>query len=797
MSDDIINLAVPSPTRQRVGGADPVDVTEPVDDLDHIYDALPAMSKPASQPLNHPDPAAKSISAFKAIRPSILPGLGTVAHAQDALSEGVNPGPTGSRLETIAQSEASCENTYGSYNFELANCTLEVVEKPQDEMEAGEPVPNSEALILVETVSKPEFDDRHLNPAAEGISGSRQDVGIEKLNELDAVLDPKQIRELETSHDLQEKKPSEPNPLHVSSRLENESTTFFEPTPTDSTTVDSSAEHAFSKIIGPVEISSNKPPNSMSIKEQTFEEIAEENKANAEAEFELDSSPLESSDLDGSESSTSSDSDEDDFTMLDPEEQARRLMGEDGGSDEDVEGKGMKTTGPIRTLNEKTDEIVPKPDMIITDDMKIEELGHVENLVENVVVIKAKTSGEYQVLDSGSVLCLEDKKVVGSVAETLGRVQQPFYSVRFTDAAAISEAGISVNTRIFYVDKHSTYIFTQPLKAFKGSDASNIHDEEVGDDELEFSDDEAEAEHRRRLKLQRLSRREGREVDADGFTRGPQGIRGKGRGRKHRGVPHPRVQGLPSMPERPPGTELALNYDDGDGMDLEERPDTDELYTPLARPMNLHQMMGMKEAPVNVDMRGSNSNRENSGRGRCMHHRGYDKGRGRSRGRGRGLPNSNRDVTNINPHPRANEFGETTHFPPLPTPQYSPSSQNSHHFGHMSIQQPPQAYPPVSYVPNNHNMYPPTFSHPPQTHTQSLPHQYHSTPQYQNQQQQQQMYPSCSQPSNYQIPPQQPAYLLMPPNIPRGAHINPAFFQQAQSSFTPTWQEGRGYGNNR
>lgn len=43
-------------------------------------------------------------------------------------------------------------------------------------------------------------------------------------------------------------------------------------------------------------------------------------------------------------------------------------------------------------------------------------------------------------------------------------------------------------------------MFVSQIKAFKGSDASNVHDEEPADDELEFSDDEAEAAYRSRLK---------------------------------------------------------------------------------------------------------------------------------------------------------------------------------------------------------------------------------------------------------------------------------------------------------
>ncbi|MCJ1288447.1 hypothetical protein MMC26_007805, partial [Xylographa opegraphella] len=225
----------------------------------------------------------------------------------------------------------------------------------------------------------------------------------------------------------------------------------------------------------------------------------------AEAEFELDSSPWESS-LGSSPNATSDDSSENDYEMLDPAEQARRLMQEDGGSED---GRGNKCTvnRPLRTLHEEPDEIVEKPNVAVTANMRIEPLGWVETLVENLVLVKAKTTGEHQVLETGSVLCLQDRTVIGVIAETLGRVQQPLYSIRFTNAAAIEQAGISKGTYIYYAPQYSTYVFTQTLKACKGSDASNIHDEEVGDDELEFSDDEIEAEHKRNLKLHRQGRR--------------------------------------------------------------------------------------------------------------------------------------------------------------------------------------------------------------------------------------------------------------------------------------------------
>ena len=43
-------------------------------------------------------------------------------------------------------------------------------------------------------------------------------------------------------------------------------------------------------------------------------------------------------------------------------------------------------------------------------------------------------------------------------------------------------------------------MFIDRLRLAKGSDASNAHDEEPGEDEVEFSDDEQEASYRRMLK---------------------------------------------------------------------------------------------------------------------------------------------------------------------------------------------------------------------------------------------------------------------------------------------------------
>ncbi|KZF25206.1 NAF1-domain-containing protein [Xylona heveae TC161] len=292
-----------------------------------------------------------------------------------------------------------------------------------------------------------------------------------------------------------------------------------------------------------------------------FLRAAEMNRGDKDAEWRFDSSDAESSSSDSSsDESSEEESDDEEYELLDPEEQARILM-QDAVSDDEGHGKASKgnsSGGRLRTKNEQPDEEVIRPDIDLTKDVNVPELGAVEHVVENLILIKAKISGEYQVLESGSVVCLEDRKIIGVIADTLGRVEQPLYSVRFRNADDIRELGISTGTRVFYVERHSSFVFTQPLKALKGSDASNLHDEEIGEEEVEFSDDEAEAEYKKRLKQERQARKASKS--------GP-------------GITAPN-RGLKALPQR---------------ADLDKE---DELYTPLARPSNLHEMMAGGEAPV-------------------------------------------------------------------------------------------------------------------------------------------------------------------------------------------------------
>ena len=74
------------------------------------------------------------------------------------------------------------------------------------------------------------------------------------------------------------------------------------------------------------------------------------------------------------------------------------------------------------------------------------------------------------------------------------------YQVKFNSKYPLHPERVEIGKPVFCVPARSRFVFVDKIKAFKGSDASNVYDEEPADDELEFSDDEAEAAYKSRLK---------------------------------------------------------------------------------------------------------------------------------------------------------------------------------------------------------------------------------------------------------------------------------------------------------
>jgi len=529
-------------------------------------------------------------------------------------------------------------------------------------------------------------------------------------------------------------------------------------------------------------------------------------------EWEVDSSPYESSsDSDSSDSSSDDDSeDEGGYKPLGIEETARLLMGEaEGDGDGDGGGKGGKGAGAgqIRTKNEVPEDVIPKPDVTITEEMKIAPLGVVAAIVERTVVVKSKTPGEVQVLNIGSVLCRGDRTVIGALAETLGSVRSPLYTVGFTTEEEIKELELEVGTEVFYSVPHAQYVFTQVLKEVKGSDASNLHDEEVAPDEMEFSDDEKEAEYKKQLKAKR---------------RGAKAGRGGG-GREQHGHAHPLSNS--TVPQTRTSGSGALNYDEDD----------DGPYKPLARPQGYGQ--GPPSLPPKPESgfsqpRGGHGNRGSVRGGRDFRGRGRggrgDRRRGRGGGPGAGdHARYGHDGAADSQRPTSYGGPRSPQNPHLPPPPYGAGPPPQPHAT------PPHQWPvaPAPYVPP-----PPPVSYPhgqnpaqpppptaaafnynyqawsqSQSQSQSQPYQYSQQPQPQPQPPHPHHRPLGQQPSpsGYAVSPTWPGVgaqaTPLPPPPTTGTYVNPAFFgglqgQQPQGQAQPAqppqyWgQQPGGYG---
>lgn len=181
---------------------------------------------------------------------------------------------------------------------------------------------------------------------------------------------------------------------------------------------------------------------------------------------------------------------------------------DDLGSDEEFKNRN---TGRHALGHVESSELAELPDLSIPSDVIIEYLGDIVSISDRTVVIRANVQDNYYVLDEKSLLLLEDRALFGYVSETFGRVQQPMYSVKFKSKEDAETRGARVGEKVYFVESYANLVLTQRLRGLKGSDASNWNDEEIDENEQDFSDDEAEAEYKRRLKKEKEDRKRRRD----------------------------------------------------------------------------------------------------------------------------------------------------------------------------------------------------------------------------------------------------------------------------------------------
>ncbi|KAJ2732798.1 hypothetical protein IW152_003522 [Coemansia sp. BCRC 34962] len=212
----------------------------------------------------------------------------------------------------------------------------------------------------------------------------------------------------------------------------------------------------------------------------------------------------DSSELD---SSSSSDSDMEDESE-DDRANVLKMIAEGEDDDEDQQ---PSNSAPA-TRNEILDPLIPELTMTeLPATAQLTSLGAIHSIVANSVIIQAHISGERHVLDSESVLCFDNRRVLGLIYDVFGPVSRPMYTVRLR--GEVDRSQVVVGRRVFFSPGWVRMLVTEKLRV-KGTDASNEYDEEVDEDAMEFSDDEKELLHRRRAKKARQLAAQNRTMNA-------------------------------------------------------------------------------------------------------------------------------------------------------------------------------------------------------------------------------------------------------------------------------------------
>ncbi|KAG0170864.1 hypothetical protein DFQ30_001892 [Apophysomyces sp. BC1015] len=181
---------------------------------------------------------------------------------------------------------------------------------------------------------------------------------------------------------------------------------------------------------------------------------------------------------------------------------------------DDLEEDDVNPDQVLRTAHEITDLHIERPSFEIRPETTLLPVGEIYRLIDKVIVVQSFAADATPVLDMGTLFVYDDRVVMGEIFETFGPVARPFYSVRYNMADEIDKERSVVGAKVYYVPSYekTQLVEVEKLKLIKGSDASNLYDEEAGEDdvsdipwmqEIEFSDDEKEMEFKRNRKRKR------------------------------------------------------------------------------------------------------------------------------------------------------------------------------------------------------------------------------------------------------------------------------------------------------
>lgn len=165
---------------------------------------------------------------------------------------------------------------------------------------------------------------------------------------------------------------------------------------------------------------------------------------------------------------------------------------EDSGFEDDdneEEEPRKKGGGPLNLMGKarkpNTDEWgeleydIIDPQNTMTDDEPMEKLGTIEHIIKQMVTIKPYKTSDEALFDRGTVICTEDRKLIGTIYDTTGTIYnlhgaplKPLHLVKFRTQRDLESYSLEKNSVIYYLTNHAVLAFPQQMLGKKGNDAT-------------------------------------------------------------------------------------------------------------------------------------------------------------------------------------------------------------------------------------------------------------------------------------------------------------------------------------
>ncbi|XP_010921984.1 uncharacterized protein [Elaeis guineensis] len=269
---------------------------------------------------------------------------------------------------------------------------------------------------------------------------------------------------------------------------------------------------------------------------------ADSGEDSCEAESEESEGDDSSSEESSSSSSEEEDEEGDSQDSEDKEDQDEELVV--GSDDEDEVAK--------RTIRSKHElEVlppVPPLEVTLEPHHQLLPVGTISAMLGTKVIVEGSVN--HNPLNERSILWITDtRSPLGLVDEIFGPVKCPYYVVRYNSEKDVP-VGIREGTAVSFVMEFANNILSVKDLYKKGYDASGENDEEITE-QVEFSDDEKEAEYKRSLHQEKRGADDKREGNRQNASRRK---KTKSKGTEHRKGLRPLLpRGPVVMNQLPPG----------------------------------------------------------------------------------------------------------------------------------------------------------------------------------------------------------------------------------------------------